>query len=412
MGFIEPTDSGKWKAYWREPSGAQRSKTLRTKGEAKTFLAQVELSKATGNYVSPHAGRTKFGDHAREWMKSWNIDHTTRARDLSIMRTHVLPYWEGWQLGKIDHLSAQKWITGLCEQRSRATVAECKRLMSGVMRSAVRNRLIGADPTVGVRIPKRRVRDTDHRVISKEEVRQLLLPAVRPERYRALVATAAFTGLRWGEAVGLCADALDLEQRVLHVKRTVIEVSGHTEFKPFPKSRAGVRTVPLPKWLVAELEDHRRAYPAGQRGLIFCNEVGGALRRTLFRSRVWRPALVRAGLLGEISEVDGKFEAVWMDEEGEVYSEVFGNYDQAVRHVARHEFGGLRFHDLRHSYGTWLADDGVEPNKIARVMGHENITTTLQLYVRRTYDADTIRGLLGDGDEQEGEEAGDDPAKR
>ncbi|WP_433592547.1 tyrosine-type recombinase/integrase [Nocardia sp. CA-145437] len=407
MGFIERTDSGKWKAYWREPSGSQRSKTLPTQKEAKAFLAQVELSKSTGTYVSPHAGRTKFGDHAREWMTGWNADRTTQARDTSIMRTHVLPYWEDWKLGKIDHLSVQKWVTGLCEQRSRATVAECKRLMAGVMASAVNNRLIGVNPAVGVRIPMRRVRDTDERIITQDEVRQLLLPKVRPERYRVLIATAAFTGLRWGEAVGLCRDAVDLDAAVLRVVRTVTEVAGATEFKPFPKSRAGRRTVPLPKWLVVELRDYMREYPAGERGLIFSNEAGGALRRTLFRSRVWRPALVRAGLLGEVSEVDGKFEAVWMDEDGEVSAEVFGNYEQAVKQVARYEHGGLRFHDLRHSYGTWLADDGVEPHKIARVMGHENITTTMQLYVRRTDDAAAIRGVLGDSDDGEAHDGGE-----
>jgi hypothetical protein len=56
--------------------------------------------------------------------------------------------------------------------------------------------------------------------------------------------------------------------------------------------------------------------------------------------------------------------------------------------------GGLRFHDLRHSYGTWLADDGIVTNKLAKVMGHEDIATTMQLYVRRTEDHDAIRDLL------------------
>jgi len=54
----------------------------------------------------------------------------------------------------------------------------------------------------------------------------------------------------------------------------------------------------------------------------------------------------------------------------------------------------LRFHDLRHSYGTWLADDGIVPNKLAKVMGHEDIATTMQLYVRRTEDHDAIRDRL------------------
>ena len=68
MGFVHKTDGGKWKAFWREPSGKQRSKTLPTKREASAFLAEMEATKTKGTYVSPHAGRTLFGDHARQWM--------------------------------------------------------------------------------------------------------------------------------------------------------------------------------------------------------------------------------------------------------------------------------------------------------------------------------------------------------
>lgn len=396
MGFVDKTPGGKFKAFWREPSGSQRSKTFGTEREAKTFLAQVEVTRSNGTYVSPHAGRTRFGEHAKAWMATWNNERTTTARDTSIMNTHVLPKWSGWQLGKIDHLSVQTWITELSARRSRATVAECNRLMSGVIRSAVKNRLIGTDPTVGVRIPKRRVRDTDEQIIDREDVRQLLLPAVRPDRYRTLVATAAFTGMRWGETIGLCRDAVDLGEQTVSVIRTVTEVAGHMEFKPFPKSEAGRRTIPIPSWLADELDAYLSRYPAGRRDPIFTNEAGNPPSRTSFRSRIWRPSLVRAGLLGEVSEVDGKFEAVWMDADGDVVSEVFGKYDQAVQQVARGEYGGLRFHDLRHSYGTWLADDGIPPHRLAKIMGHENTTTTMQLYVRRTDDHASIRESLGE----------------
>ena len=46
-------------------------------------------------------------------------------------------------------------------------------------------------------------------VISREELRSKLLP-VAPDRYRAIIATAAGTGLRWREATSLQLDALDL----------------------------------------------------------------------------------------------------------------------------------------------------------------------------------------------------------
>ncbi len=64
--------------------------------------------------------------------------------------------------------------------------------------------------------------------------------------------------------------------------------------------------------------------------------------------------------------------------------------------MARHQHGGLRFHDLRHSYATWLVDDGVPPNMVQRVMGHERATTTLDLYTRRTDNSDRILRALDD----------------
>ncbi|MFE7872755.1 tyrosine-type recombinase/integrase [Micromonospora humida] len=49
---------------------------------------------------------------------------------------------------------------------------------------------------------------------------------------------------------------------------------------------------------------------------------------------------------------------------------------------------GLRFHDLRHSYATWLVSDGVPINDVAKVMGHEQTSTTLDRYTHSTRDRD------------------------
>jgi integrase len=48
--------------------------------------------------------------------------------------------------------------------------------------------------------------------------------------------------------------------------------------------------------------------------------------------------------------------------------------------VARNAGSSLRFHDLRHSYATWLISRGVPVNDVARVLGHSQITTTLNRY--------------------------------
>jgi integrase len=180
----------------------------------------------------------------------------------------------------------------------------------------------------------------------------------------------------------------------------VTEVAGHTEFKPFPKSATGRRTVPLPPWLVVLIRQHLDRWPTGAYEPIFANEVGAPLRRTLFRTRIWRPSLVRAGMLGAVVLTEGGFEAQWTVADGRKHTQTFRTMSQATHHVARNQAGGLRFHDLRHSYATWLVDDGVPPNMVQRVMGHERSSTTLDLYTRRTDDSDRIlRALTDPGDD-------------
>ena len=73
--------------------------------------------------------------------------------------------------------------------------------------------------------------------------------------------------------------------------RTSSGHSGNTSFKPYPKSAAGRRIIPIPAWLRPTLLAHLDQHSPGEHGLIFANQVGKPLRRTLFRRRVWRPAL-------------------------------------------------------------------------------------------------------------------------
>ncbi len=51
----------------------------------------------------------------------------------------------------------------------------------------------------------------------------------------------------------------------------------------------------------------------------------------------------------------------------------------------------LRFHDLRHSYATWLISDGVPVNVVRRLMGHEQMTTTLNRYTHDARDYEDVR---------------------
>lgn len=83
---------------------------------------------------------------------------------------------------------------------------------------------------------------------------------------------------------------------------------------------------------------------------------------------------------------------------GEQHTQAAGTEPQAVSLVAPGQHGGLRFHDLRHSYATWLMDNRVPPNMVQKVMGHEKSATTLHLYTRRTDDPTRILRALDDDD--------------
>jgi integrase len=91
--------------------------------------------------------------------------------------------------------------------------------------------------------------------ITREQLVGQVLPAV-PRRYRAMVATAAGAGLRWGECVGLRRRNVDLLRRELQVVEVAVEVAGRVTCKSYPKSKASRRTVPLPDFVIEALAEH------------------------------------------------------------------------------------------------------------------------------------------------------------
>jgi integrase len=388
MGFVMKTAAGTFRANWRDPAGRQKSKTFKTKKEANAYLAEVESAVNRGTYVAPNAGRVRFHVHTERWAASRHLADRTNERTASVLRCHVLPKWSDWPIGKIDNMAVQGWVTDLGKRLAPATVAKCFGVLRLILRSALRARLIATDPTEGVTVPSTYQARPLTTTITRAQFFGNLLPAI-PVPHRAIVATAAGAGLRWGECAGLTWGAVDLDEGLLKVVQVAVETSGTVMLRPFPKTRAGWRTVPLPGWLIGRLHAHREHVEGdpGPRTLVFATSNGTGLRRSNFRRQVWRPALVRAGLLGSVVELQPRtYRATWSDKIGMEWSKDFPTERDAVAHVAEHAHGGLRFHDLRHSYATWLVSDGVPVNIVRKVMGHERTSTTLDRYTHTPAD--------------------------
>ncbi|MEU5549157.1 tyrosine-type recombinase/integrase [Micromonospora sp. NPDC047793] len=397
VGFVSKTPAGTYRANWRDSANRQKAKTFRTKKEANAYLADVEGALNKGTYVDPHAGKVRFGEFVVRWLAGRSVEARTAERTESMLRAHLLPQWADWPLARIDHLAVQEWVTVLGRTLAPSTTAKHLGMLSMIMQTAIRARVIAVNPCEGVRVPRNRTVEVRSTMISREAFFRRLLPAV-PAGHRAIVGAAAEAGLRWGECAGLPWEAVDLDRGLLHVAQVAVETHSGIVLRAYPKSRAGVRTVPMPPFLVDELRRRRGAAVPDGRALVFADRDGGPQRRSNFRRRVWLPSLVRAGLLGRVSEVaPGRWVASWPERNGRERRAEFTTEAAAVAQAAASAVGGLRFHDLRHSYITWLVTDGVPVNVVRRVVGHEKASTTLDRYTHTPEDyADRVRLTFAD----------------
>ena len=139
------------------------------------------------------------------------------------------------------------------------------------------------------------------------------------------------TVLRQGELIGLRWRDVDWAAGRMRVRQTFVRGECGT-----PKSRRSTRSVPLTDRVAAELEHHfRRSAYQGDGDLVFCHPESGE-------------PLDRSGLLKRFK-----------------------------RAAQRAGLRDVRFHDLRHTFGTRMAAAGVSLRTLQEWMGHRDFKTTL-----------------------------------
>jgi hypothetical protein len=124
-GASTPRTVREWRAAYRTPAGKERTKTFKTKREARAFLAQVEGDKTRGVYVDPAGAQLRFRELADRWWAAREVELTTAAANRSRLDNHVLPMWGEWPIGRIEYLDVQAWVTGLSRRLAPETVASC-----------------------------------------------------------------------------------------------------------------------------------------------------------------------------------------------------------------------------------------------------------------------------------------------
>jgi integrase len=332
MGWIQRTKAGTWRAGYRDPSGRCRYRTFARKIEAERYLATVETDKMRGSYIDASLSRMRV----REWVDQWwpttlHLRPSSRARSEGILRNRILPRFGKQRIGAIRPTDVRAFVFELsAEALSPGSVRKVYNVLRSLLRAAEESGVIGRSPCVGIDLPS--LPRKEMRFLSAVELERLA--AELGPRYAPLILTAGYTGLRWGELVGLKRERVDVLMRRIEVVETVVEIGGHRVTGP-PKT--GDRSVTLTKRLAEILDKHLKRYP-DREGYVFGAVEGGPLRRSNFMRRRFGPSAKRAGL------------------------------------------APLRFHDLRHTAAALAIAARAHPLEIRTRLGHASIQTTLNVY--------------------------------
>jgi integrase len=180
---------------------------------------------------------------------------------VDVSRNQVLPYLGRRKIGSLRQWDVEKWMSKVVQEQahlSPATVNASHRVLKLVLQKAEANGFIGKNPARGVACLK--VSKKKKRLMLPDEVERLA-EAV-PPIYRALILLLAWSGLRFGEAIALKWENVDLLGKCLWVEEGYSQV-GSKLYLDDPKTQASKRKVSLDPLLVKDLQAHMESFEPG-----------------------------------------------------------------------------------------------------------------------------------------------------
>ena len=351
---VERKRGPQWYAKYRLPDGRQVQRRIGpawtergrpaagyfTKRLAQAWLGELLHEARRGRLPGMVQTGATFEDAAAEWLRYVEHDRgrkpSTIAGYRAIVRAQLVPAFGDVPVESITTALIEAWIgeTDLApSSRTKALV-----LLHGIFQRARRVYGLQVNPVIDVEKPPTR-RSDGIEVYSPEEV-MALVRAADSEQDAAIYLTAANTGLRRGELLALRWRDIDFTGSVIRVRASFAEGALTT-----PKS-GRMRSVPMASQVARALDQlSRRGGLTADDDLVFPGEIGTYLDGSALRRRYDR-ALARAGLRR------------------------------------------LRFHDLRHTFGTRMIAKA-DIRRVQEWMGHADIQTTMKYlhYAPRAKDA-------------------------
>jgi integrase len=311
-----PTEAAA-KAWRQDAAGAVRRGELRAVTAPRLDDAMTELFAAMDAGTFRTRGRRPFKP-------------TTRRATEQTYRLRVTDRFGRTRLDHLDHLELQDFVDELDAAGTNPSTIEGTVLpLRLVFRFARARGIVAIDPTDGLELPEKSSRQR----VPPSPADAARLLAAAPEPDRPVWATAMLAGLRRGELLALEWQDVDLKRGILQVRRSYDPTSASFGR---PKSRHGIRTVPLTAALSPHLADHDLR--SGRRtSLVF----GPTATRPLDSRRLQDRA------------------------------------DEAWRAIG---LSRVTLHTCRHLYASMSIAAGVNAHALCRYMGHSSIAVTFDLY--------------------------------
>jgi integrase len=343
-----------WYAKYRLPDGRQVQRRIGpawtgrsrpaagylTKRMAEAWLRDLLAEARRGTLPGMVQTGATFADAAAEFLRYSEQDRGCKPSTLrgyrSAIEAHLLPAFGALPIEALTTEGIERWIATV--EGSPRTRNKLLIVLHGILRRARKLYGLPSNPVAAVeKFPQRRSGDIE--VFSPEEV-MALVRAADSEQDAVIYLTAAFTGLRRGELLALRWRDIDFAGSVIRVRASFASGALTT-----PKS-GKVRSVPMASHVAQALAKlSARGSLAGEDDLVFVGELGTYLDGSALRRR-YEKALERAGLRR------------------------------------------LRFHDLRHTFGTRMIAKA-DIRRVQEWMGHADVQTTMRYlhYAPRADDA-------------------------
>ena len=363
IGLSQRKD-GRYSARFTKKNGGRLEKTFSKVTEAREWLSEQKYLDSTIG-----TGDMLVDDWYKFWITNYKegivADNTTknyRTRYQASIKKEI----GKMKLSDVKQLHCQKILNDMFDngRYSYGTMELTQITLHAIFKGAIENGYLYRNPAEGLKL-KRREEEEERRVLTRDEQRTFKEYA-KGSLYSNAFCLVLETGLRAGEVGGLQWEDIDFENKVLYVKRTILQDSKKGGFfYGTPKTRLSKRKIPLTNEAISILKDQKilqnklrlksKDWNADWNGLVFTTINGNPVGSSTFRMMMIR-IVNNINLDRKCSSEDGTYE----------------------------EFKHAYMHALRHTFATRCIENGIQPKTLQKILGHSTLSVTMDLYVHVT----------------------------